>query len=227
MPQSRPTVLLTGFGPFPSMGANATAVLVPRIAEAAAEVLTGVRIECHILPTEWGNGLFEAGRLYRHLSPAVAVHFGVSRRANGFDIETRARNWCMQAQDAAGLLPDGYRVSPYGPEHLPSTLPSKHIVDRLRRKGLPAMLSRDAGGYLCNALLYRSQELAREAPTPLRAGFVHLPADLVNERYPARGPLGSCKLGWGDVVEGGVEIIAASLGRPTPQWRHPARLQLG
>lgn len=206
------------------MGANATAVLVPRIAEAAAEVLPGVRIECHILPTEWGNGLFEAGRLYRRLSPTVAVHFGVSRRASGFEIETRARNWCTQAQDAAGLLPDGYRVSPYGPDFLSSTLPSMHIVERLRRRGLPAMLSRDAGGYLCNALLYRAQELAREVPAAPRAGFIHLPADLVNERYPSRGPLGSCRLGWGDVVEGGVEIIAASLGRPTPKWRRSIRV---
>lgn len=226
MPTSRSILLLTGFGPFPTMGANASAVLVPRIAEAARRAYPGLVVECHILPTEWSEGLWRVTELYRRLRPAAAVHFGVSSRALGFEVETRAQNKCAQTKDAAGLLPDGPVVSPRGPAWLGSTLPAAHIVHRLRRRGIPATLSRDAGAYLCNALLYRTQEIVRENDRRTRSGFIHLPSDLVDWRNPRLGPLGGCRLGWRDVVDGGVEVVAATLGQPPAAavmraWRSP------
>jgi pyroglutamyl-peptidase len=110
-------------------------------------------------------------------------------------------------------MPSDERISPEGPEYLPATVPAAHIVGRLRRRGLPAQLSRDAGGYLCNALLYRSLEISRALGTPGRSGFVHLPSNLVNERRPAVEPRAATRLSWDDVVEGSLEIVAAVLGR--------------
>lgn len=229
MPTDRPIILLTGFGPFPSIPANATSVLVPHLAAAAADVFPGTTIVHEILPTEWSAGLARAGALYRQHRPALALHFGVSSRASGFEIETRGRNYCSASLDAAGLLPELDRLSPDGPEFLPASLPAAHIVQRLRRRGIPAALSRDAGGYLCNALLYRTAELTRSHPAPIRSGFIHLPSDLVNERNPSRGPMPGCRLDWRDVLQGGLEIITASLGRTTsPSVPRPLlrRLQL-
>ncbi|MGE0701379.1 MAG: pyroglutamyl-peptidase I [Hyphomicrobiaceae bacterium] len=213
MPQDRPAVLITGFGPFPTVAANATSVLVPRIAEACRRAVPGVAFSAFILPTEWQASLALLDELTVRLRPVVSLHFGVSGRATGFEIETRGRNVCSQSEDAAGKLPDAACVSPGGPEFLPATLPAAHIVERLRRRGLPAQVSRDAGGYLCNALLYRSLEIARAFGAPARSGFVHLPASLVNERRPALEPRSGMALSWDDVVEGSVEIAAAALGR--------------
>ena len=168
------------------------------------------------MPTEWAAGLHVADQLYRDLRPEIALHFGVSSRATGFEIETRGRNKCHQSLDAAGLLPALDRVSAFGPDYLASPLPAAHIVERLRRRGLPATISRDAGGYLCNALLYRGLEVTRGQARAPRIGFVHLPSSLVNERNPGRGPLPSCRLRWDDVISGGLEIIGACLGRPVP-----------
>lgn len=213
----RPLVLLTGFGPFPTVAANATSILVPRIAEATRRAVPGVAIAAHILPTEWEASLSLLGDMMRRLRPVIALHFGVSGRATGFEIETRGRNRCSQSEDAAGLLPSNEYVSPGGPEFLSATLPAAHIVGRLRRRGLPAQLSRDAGGYLCNALLYRSLEIARTSGMPARSGFVHLPASLVNERRPALEPRPAGHLTWDGVIEGSLEIVAATLGRrPVP-----------
>ncbi len=225
MPNDRPTILLTGFGPFPTIAANATSVLVPRIAEAAAEAFAGTTIVYRVLPTEWRAGLDMATDLYAEHRPVLALHFGVSGKASGFEVETRGRNVCSASKDAAGELPVLDQLSPLGPDYLTVTLPAAHIVERLRRRGLPAIVSRDAGGYLCNALLYRTQELARRHDLAVRSGFIHLPADLVNERNPARGPLPGCRLDWRDVIEGGVEIIAASLGRPAAPLRARMRVQ--
>lgn len=212
----RPLVLLTGFGPFPTVAANATSLLVPRIAEAAGQSFSGVDFACHILPTEWGAGLSAVENLYHRLQPSIALHFGVSGKALGFEIETRAKNWCSQSADAAGLMPPARQISVRGPDYLQATVPAAHIAERLRRRGLPAMVSRDAGGYLCNALLYRTLQVARTTAEPPRSGFIHLPSSLVNERSPWRGPHVSCRMGWDDVVEGGLEIVAVCLGRPSP-----------
>ncbi len=212
----RPLVLMTGFGPFPTVAANATSLLVPRIAEAAGRSFSGIDFACHILPTEWGAGLSAVENLYLRLQPSIALHFGVSGKAQGFEIETRAKNWCSQSADAAGLMPPARQVSVRGPDYLPATLPATHIAERLRRRGLPAVVSRDAGAYLCNALLYRTLQVARTTAEPPRSGFIHLPSSLVNERNPWRGPHVSCRMGWDDVIEGGLEIVAVCLGRPSP-----------
>ena len=210
-----PTVLLTGFGPFPTVAANATSLLVPRIAAAARERIPGVRFAMHILPTEWTASLDLLEALYLELHPSIALHFGVSGRARGFEIEVRGRNVCCQSEDAAGYMPVGQCITPDGPELLPASLPASHIVARLRRRHLPARISRDAGGYLCNALLYRALELSRERRSPARSGFIHLPSTLVSDRRPALEPKHGRRLGWEQVVEGGLEIILASLGRPS------------
>jgi len=56
---------------------------------------------------------------------------------------------------------------------------------------------------------------------------VHLPSGLVHERNPARGPLSRCRLDWDDVIDGGIEIIAACLGRAPVVMRRPvARVTL-
>jgi pyroglutamyl-peptidase len=213
MPSSRPVLLLTGFGPFPRVPANATSLLVPKIAEAAGNTFAGLSTVCEIIPTEWRAGLERVEELYRTHRPAVAIHFGVSGRATGFAVEARARNCCAPSPDATNCLPNGDCLAPGAPEFLPSALPVTLIVERLRRRGIPAQLSRDAGNYLCNALMYRTLDLARGKEWPVRNGFVHLPTSLVDSRHPERGPLASSPLSWRQVIDGGLEIIAASLGR--------------
>jgi pyroglutamyl-peptidase len=204
---------VTGFGPFPRVPVNATSILVPKICAASAKAFPDVRIIGEILPTEWSAGPTRAAELYETLSPLLALHFGVSHRATGFAIEARGRNCCAPMPDAAGSLPSSTCISAEGPEYLPTGLPAGLLVERLRRRGIPAHLSRDAGSYLCNALMYRTLELAQRNGRPARSGFVHLPASLADPRYPARGPLASSPLSWSDAIEGGLEIIAASLGR--------------
>ncbi|MGZ5851566.1 MAG: pyroglutamyl-peptidase I family protein, partial [Hyphomicrobium sp.] len=83
------------------------------------------------------------------------------------------------------------------------------IVERLRKLGVPAGTSTDAGRYLCNALLYHSLSAASALAQPHLVSFVHLPADLP-------GPDGhviqsDCRLDWRGAMAGGIEIIAACL----------------
>ena len=101
-----------------------------------------------------------------------------------------------------------------GADHLASTVPVSAIVARLRNRGLPAFVSRDAGAYLCNAALYSALDKSRRRDRDDRIGFIHLPSSLVvDDRRPQFGPHPRCPLTWRQTIDGGVEIIGATLGR--------------
>jgi pyroglutamyl-peptidase len=130
----------------------------------------------------------------------------------------RARNAAAASPDAAGALPDGPAIDPQGRAFLPTSLPVHHLAWRLRRIGVPAYVSRDAGAYLCNWLLYHS--LACPPRPGRRVGFIHVPASLA--RPGARGCAGP--LTWQQAIAGGLEILAACLGQRLAVAARRARL---
>jgi len=223
--RARTTVLITGFGPFPGVPVNATMRLVPELVRTGAHLHPDVRILSEILATEWAAAPQRLEPLLAEARPDLVLHFGVSSRARGFEIEARARNACTQSPDAVGALPAGAAVQEGGAEHLATSLPVQHIVTRLRLRGIPAFVSRDAGGYLCNATLYHSLGCARDVPGR-RVGFVHVPATLARPGGANRGRTGACPLTWEQALEGGLEILAVCLGR-TAARRRPFAFLVG
>jgi len=221
MQDARTTVLITGFGPFPGVPVNATMQLVPELARAAARQFAGVRIATEVLATEWAAAPRRLDALLAEIEPDLVLHFGVSSRARGFEVEARARNVCTASPDAAGALPPGAAIRDGGAEFAAASLPVQHIVTRLRRRGIPAFVSRDAGGYLCNATLYHSLRSARDAPGR-RVGFIHIPATLGRPGGANRGRVGGRTLTWEQAHAGGLEILAACLRRPAPLARTTA-----
>ncbi|MEQ8823587.1 MAG: pyroglutamyl-peptidase I [Filomicrobium sp.] len=192
-------VLLTGFGPFPGVPENATAILVPAIATRAAELFPDVQFETSILPVEWDAGPTKARQLLAAVEPDVVLHFGVSDRADEFHVETVAHNACLAAVDACGALPASDLLDARASETLAVTLPTDAMVERLRQCSLPAELSNDAGGYLCNAVLFSS--LAAAKPHQ-RIGFIHVPDGLAD---------GQAELSMDQAVVGGLELITCTL----------------
>ncbi len=214
--QARTSVLITGFGPFPGVPVNATMRLLPELARAAPRLFPDVQFDTRVLPTEWAAGPRRLQQVLAEVEPDLALHFGVSSRARGFEIEQRARNACSASPDASGVLPAGPALRDGGAEHLPASLPVRHIVTRLRRLGIPAFVSRDAGSYLCNAALYHSLVCAKDqSAAGRRVGFVHIPATLARPGGANRGRTGACPLTWDETVIGALEILAAALGRPS------------
>lgn len=209
MVQSRPSILLTGFGPFPGISDNATTMLVPELAAAARDRFREYEIVHDVLPVEWQRAPQLLQQLLMRTNPVLALHFGVTTHASGFQIELTGRNVCAPRSDAAGELPAAAYVIEAGPETLASSFPAERIIARLAHAGLPCATSESAGTYLCNALLYHSLTSGRCLPHPPAIGFVHLPADL--------SPTGAteCGMSWNEALAGGMEIIAACLDAET------------
>jgi pyroglutamyl-peptidase len=207
--------LITAFGPFPGVPVNASMPLLAELAARAPRLFPGLHLTTAVIATDWLAAPQRLDRLFAESRPDVALHFGVSPRARGFELELRARNACSAVPDASGALPPADKCDAEGAEHLPVSLPVRYIAQRLRQLGIPAFVSRDAGAYLCNAALYHSLRLARAAPRR-RVGFIHIPAALARSGGPCRP--GACPLGWDAAVLGALEILASSLARPTRNW---------
>jgi pyroglutamyl-peptidase len=219
---ARPTIVLTGFGPFPGMAQNATAVLVPQLAAAAQTRFAAYDILSEVLATEWRAAPETLTKLLAGRQAVLALHFGVSDNTDGFQVELIGRNVRGSQKDAAGEAPATQCIVEDGPALLASTLPAEYILARLSKLKLPCRASINAGDYLCNALLYHSLNIARDMPQPFVAGFVHVPASLVGHGKDYRGSHPDCLLDWKTATKGGLEIIAASI-EMTRTAREPAR----
>ncbi len=174
----RPVFLITGFGPFPGVESNATSRLVPELVSGARQRYGSYAFVGDVLPTDWQAAPQRLSQLFDQHRPSFALHFGVARDATGFRLEQRALNHCRLAEDAAGALPPGERIDPDGPDHHDVRWPTDLILTRLTGSGLPAAISNDAGGYLCNAIFYHSLAAAAASTRRHVGGFVHIPADL-------------------------------------------------
>jgi pyroglutamyl-peptidase len=173
----RPTVLLTGFGPFPGVTDNASATLIRNVVHLARGALPEFRIAHSVLPTEWGRGSHRIVVLHKRFRPVLALHFGVASDTRTIRLETIARNFCRASLDDAGVLPSASVLCDDGTAERRVTVDVAAIADALKAGGWPYSISDDAGGYLCNAVLYHSLALA-DARGGCRVGFVHIPADL-------------------------------------------------
>jgi pyroglutamyl-peptidase len=178
---AQPSILLTGFGPFPGAPANPSAWLVEALASEAlassACVYLDYTLHAEVLPTEWTAVSLRAPRLFHTLRPRLSLHFGLSKRARGFRIERFAHNRTMAQADAAAALPSNNTVLAEGDDRLDSPLPASRLATHLRKQGLVATPSRSAGGYLCNFLYYLSLDWAARQQPPCHAMFVHIPAE--------------------------------------------------
>ena len=165
-------VLATGFGPFPGVERNASASVVRALALSGAAA--GIELFAEVIPVEWTEAQAAARRAIAAARPHAILHFGVTKRATGFEIETRAVNMSGPKQDRAGVARPGRRLAYSGAPVLQPALPPPILLRALRLAGFPAQLSRNAGRYLCNALYYWS--LTDAAATGALVSFIHLPA---------------------------------------------------
>jgi len=180
-----PTILVTGFGPFPGAPFNPTGPLVGRLVRLRRPALTNVTIVAHVFATSYAAVDRELPKLIAKYRPDTILMFGLAARTKTIRIETRARN-------AAALLPDAggaaraSKIAPGGPSALLLPAPTARLLAAARTAGIPAVRSYDAGGYLCNYLCWRASEAARRDNSPRFAAFVHVPQVARFARRPGK-----------------------------------------
>ena len=193
-------VLLTGFGPFPGVPENLSGAFVAELADRAVQHYPQAYFHCETLSTEW-SAPAKIAQLIGCMQPNVCLHFGVSETAKGFVLETRAENTCRFAQDACGNLPYNNQLESTGPQFRSCKFPIKAAITKLRSLEFPVQSSYDAGGYLCNAVLYESLRISDLDNDARIVGFVHLPTELSKDLF------NGSSLSHANAIQGGLALI--------------------
>jgi len=111
--------------------------------------------------------------------------------------------------DAAGCRPLASVIAPEAPASLALRPPAQRLVVAARAAGAPAVLSGDAGGYLCNYLCWRASETTRAAGAPRLVAFVHVPA--LRRTHPSRSRRRQPPFSPDDLIRAGEAIVLAAL----------------
>jgi pyroglutamyl-peptidase len=198
-------VLLTGFGPFPGAPFNPTAPLVRRLARATQP---GVKRAEHVFRTSYAAVDRELPALIERDKPDVLIMFGVATATRHLRIETVARNTVsVVLPDATGTLPQSEMIAFEGVESVPLRAPVRRLLHAARSARVPAMLSRDAGQYLCNYLCWQASAAAAQRGGPRLAAFIHVPlVDPPHRRRSARA-----SMTFDDLVRAGEAIVQAAV----------------
>jgi len=174
------TILVTGFGPFPGAPVNPTGPLVRALKRSTR--LRGVKLAAHVFETGYAAVDRDLPKLIKQHKPDALLMFGLATRARLLRVETLARNVVSVRPDVGGKMLQRRTIVPGAPATMTMPVPARALLTALRKAQVPAWLSHDAGGYLCNYLCWR----ASEKGGPKLAAFVHVP--LVRRSARRLGP---------------------------------------
>lgn len=164
-------LLVTGFGPFGSVRDNPSERLARKL-ESTGEA------EALILPTSYRRAGHRVVEALAFRQPEALLLLGVAAGAEALRLERFARNQTgIASPDADGEQPPGPLVNPNGDERIETTAPIEAIQSQLVAAEVSAIISEDAGAYVCNHTYYRALEAVRLAAPPLPCLFVHVPHD--------------------------------------------------
>lgn len=161
-------LLVTGFGPFPGMPRNPSETLARQVGHLGRHGIAGFPVRTLILRTAYA-ALSESLKPALAQSPAAVLMIGVAGRAKRVRVEARALNRASRLfPDASGRIPTTLRLDRQGPVQREAPIAARALVC-LKRQGISAIPSRNAGRYLCNASYF--QALAEPCPVL----FLHIP----------------------------------------------------
>jgi pyroglutamyl-peptidase len=199
------TILVTGFGPFPGAPFNPTTPLVRRLARLRRPGLAEVTLVAHVFPTSYAAVDDALPQLIARHRPDALLMFGLAPRAKKIRIETRARNAASILPDVSGAAPHRHGVEAGAPAALALPAPSQRLLGAVRAARLPATLSHDAGGYLCNYLAWQAAAAASRPRGPRLAAFIHVP----NIRRHARPRAAKRRLTLDELTRAGERLLVA------------------
>jgi pyroglutamyl-peptidase len=180
-------VLVTGFEPFGEHAVNPSALV--------AKSFGGV-----VLPVSYARAADALRAAIDDADPDVVLCFGLADNRTKVSVERFAHNLDEASTTDNDAAPgSGKEIDPAGPLAFRSTLPVDGIVAALDAEGIPAEVSRDAGGFLCNHVFY----VLMQTLDPKRiGGFIHVPPPYA---LPPE-----------ELVRAAGVIVATARGRPLP-----------
>ncbi len=169
-------ILMTGFEPFGGETVNASWEAVKRVG-----TVEDCDVEKMRLPVEYGRSGELLEERMRAFGPDVVISCGVAGTRKAVTPERYARNLRKaEIPDNAGRSYSGDRIQE-GPDRREAGICPDRVCEVLSER-VPAMVSEDAGAYVCNDLYWHLLTLTEGGPR--RGLFIHVPP--VGEIAPER-----------------------------------------
>ncbi|CAK8692403.1 unnamed protein product [Clavelina lepadiformis] len=171
MAPSKPTIVLTGFGPFGGYKINSSWVAVKELADIGLDD-DNFNLEVKEISVEYEVIDKKVPGLWKKHKPLLMVHVGVSGFAQAITLEQLAHNYGYNQTDIKKKCPKHNCCKRNGEETLKSTIDMQDIAesDRVKKSGINVAVSQDPGRYCCDYIYYTSLSM-KQAHTV----FIHVP----------------------------------------------------
>eukprot|EP01053_Blabericola_migrator_P009803 Blabericola_migrator_1__9802@NODE_5388_length_785_cov_14_508357_g3466_i0_p1_GENE_NODE_5388_length_785_cov_14_508357_g3466_i0NODE_5388_length_785_cov_14_508357_g3466_i0_p1_ORF_typecomplete_len204_score30_61Peptidase_C15/PF01470_17/2_6e45_NODE_5388_length_785_cov_14_508357_g3466_i0145756 len=166
------TVLVTAFDPFggepKNSGLEAVLCLSPHVGRNRVIPLQ--------IPVVYHEALKQIEAAILLHNPDVILSVGQAGGSDKISIERQGKNLntCSQPDNVGQLLCHEVTCAE-GPECYRVNVPVDGMMEAIRALGIPAQDSEDAGGYVCNHVVYGVQHLIATKYPGKQSGFIHVP----------------------------------------------------
>ncbi|MEW4489309.1 hypothetical protein AB1L42_14600 [Thalassoglobus sp. JC818] len=167
---------ITGFPAFPGTPSNPTQDLVDTLNQNTP-FIDGHSIEAFLLPVEYNGVEIALDQILEMSNPDVVLSFGVGRHSETLRLETCGENLDdASIPDNSGELRQGTPIRSDQSPFLYCPHRVDQLLEKLQQANVPSELSKDAGRYVCNHLLFYASLLENSAQSNFRFLFTHVPS---------------------------------------------------
>jgi pyroglutamyl-peptidase len=167
------TILVTGFEPFGGESINASWEAARQLEGWRHDDFTAV---ARLLPCAYDSSVTKLIHEIEAIRPEALLMTGQAARRAAVSVERFGRNLDdAAAADNDGVLRTRMRISDGAPARLQATTSLSAIAKAIREAGIPARISTDAGGFVCNHLYFGALQYLGSRGTAIPAVFLHLP----------------------------------------------------
>ncbi len=165
------TILVTGFGPFAQYDINPSQLIAEKLNE---QEINGKKIIGIKVPVDFDESIAVVTQAVDDFNPEIIICIGLEASTRVIHVEKIGIN-------LKRLTSDNWpryifrKVDPDGPLFYISTLPTRDIVEEIRKTGIPAFQSCFGGTYICNTLHYCVLNYLEQNKSSIMAGFIHVP----------------------------------------------------
>ncbi len=166
-------IILTGFEPFGPYAYNPV--------QESTEYFDGEYIGSHevigaVLRCTYVSAFEMLQKIIVAEKPDAIIETGLSSSVKGIRFETTGQNHMNgKYPDADGLDPKGDILLQGGPKFLATNGDNAALASLLHQQGIPTEMSADAGGFICNSLLYLTAHQIQKEGLDIKHVFIHTP----------------------------------------------------
>ncbi len=166
-------ILVFGFSGFDRFPRNPSRDIVNAL---TSQKMRGIKIDTVVFKVSYASVEKMIPRWLNKERYDAVIGIGLARGSSVIRLEKQALNLIRsQIADIDGERPRRRKIVRGAPERYRSRLNLTRLCYTLRNQNIPAALSHDAGGYVCNAAYYRVLHSVRSSRSRTACLFVHIP----------------------------------------------------